>query len=89
MPNPKDNTIDTTPFHIKVSDVNQVKLSKNAGQFVRFHLRDTVFAQMQIKFNNGILERYKGKRNAPDVICDGIAMKFGDAFGSWNFSLLK
>lgn len=85
----KENSeeLDTSPFHIKEDEIDKVVVSKNAGQFVRFSLNDKVFAQMQIKFNNGILERYKGIRNQPDIICDGIPMKFGDAFGSWNFSL--
>ena len=40
---------------------------------------------MQVKFNNGILEKTKGKRS--DFILDGISMKIGDPFGSWNFSI--
>lgn len=81
--------LDINPYHISNKDVNRVVLAKSAGQFIKFLLDEEVFAQMQVKFNNGILERVRNSRQIPDIVVDGIAMKYGDAFGSWNFSLRK
>ena len=83
----KDIKLNTTPFRIKPEEVNRVKLTKNAGQFIQFSIDSNVFAQMQVKFNNGIIEKYKCKRKLPDIEYNGVKIKYGDPFGSWNFSV--
>jgi len=42
---------------------------------------------MQVKFNNGIVEKCK-KKNA-DIECEEIKLSFGKPFSSWNFSVEK
>ena len=64
---------------------DDVVLTKEATSFIGFNVNGTLFAKMQVKFNNGILEKAKG--NYSDFIIDGIKIKNGDPFGSWNFSI--
>lgn len=87
----KNNTINlnTQPFSIAPNDIDRVLLTKNAGQFIQFSIDSQVFAQMQVKFNNGIIERCKYKQKSPDIVYDGVRIKYGDSFGSWNFSVIK
>ena len=40
---------------------------------------------MQVKFNNGFVE--KCKKQTPDFICEGVEMAYGQPFSSWNFSV--
>jgi hypothetical protein len=62
-----------------------VTLTKEATSFIGFRTNGILFAKMQVKFNNGILEKAKG--NSFDFLNDGIRMKKGDPFGSWNFNI--
>ena len=68
-------------------DPNHVRIrkSKTALQSVEFSDKNGVFGEMQIKFNNGILEKPLGGKF--DFKVNGKRMKIGDPFGSWNFSL--
>lgn len=75
--------LNTNP--IKYIDPNCVELTKEATSFIGFKSNKKLFAKMQVKFNNGILEKMKG--NKSDFFLDGISMKMGDPFGSWNFSI--
>lgn len=75
--------INTNP--IKYLDPNSVELTKEATSFIGFKSNNVLFAKMQVKFNNGILEKSKGKKC--DFSLDGFSMKIGDPFGSWNFSI--
>ncbi len=75
--------LNTNP--IKHLDPNSVKLTKEGTSFIGFKLNEKLFAKMQVKFNNGILEKSKGIKF--DFSLDGISMKIGDPFGSWNFSI--
>jgi hypothetical protein len=75
--------LNTNP--IKYLDPNFVTLTKEATSYIGFKLNNKLFAKMQVKFNNGILEKTKG--NKSDFSLDGILMKMGDPFGSWNFSI--
>lgn len=85
-------SINTSPVCIDLSRSNEVIASKHAGQYVSFSLDGRVYAKMQVKFNNGLLELnydHKGnrKRETPSVVIDGIEFIDGDPFGSWNFSV--
>lgn len=75
--------INTNP--IKYLDPNSVELTKEATSLIGFKSNNVIFAKMQVKFNNGILEKSKGKKC--DFSLDGFSMKIGDPFGSWNFSI--
>ena len=75
--------INTAP--IKRLNPSAVFLTKEATSYIGFQSNDIVFAKMQVKFNNGILENVKGDNN--DFNVDGVLMKIGDPFGSWNFNI--
>lgn len=75
--------IDKNP--IKQISISDVTLNKYQTSYVAFNYKGKVFALMQIKFNNGILEKPKGEKF--DYVVDGIKMKFGSPLTSWNFNL--
>lgn len=75
--------IDRTPF--LPSDSIQVSLKKHKSSYVAFYANQKLIGKMQIKFNNGILE--KGTKNDHKWCVDGKFIKQGDPFGSWNFNL--
>jgi len=75
--------INTKPV-IKI-DPKNIELTKEATSFIGFKTNNVLFAKMQVKFNNGILEKSKGNRC--DFLVDGYEMKIGDPFGSWNFTI--
>jgi hypothetical protein len=76
-------SLDKNP--VKQVLISEVKLKKYQTSYIAFSYRDEVFALMQIKFNNGILEKPKG--NVFNYEVDGIKMKFGSPLTSWNFNL--
>jgi hypothetical protein len=75
--------VNTEP--VQISNPDSVELVKVSGAYIGFKSNDIVFAKMQVKFNNGILERADGIKI--DFTVDGINMKKGDPFGSWNFNI--
>ena len=77
--------LDLNTKPIKYLDPNFVVLTKEATSFIGFRSNKDLFAKMQVKFNNGILEKAKG--NKSDFYLDGVSIKIGDPFGSWNFSI--
>jgi hypothetical protein len=65
-----------------------IDIGKYKGSYVGFYNNGDLICKMQVKFNNGILER--ATPDTKDVICiDDIYMKMGDAFGSWNCTPVK
>lgn len=73
--------------NIAVSACN-IDVGKYKGSYVGFYNNGDLICKMQVKFNNGILER--ATPDTKDVICiDDIYMKMGDAFGSWNCTPVK
>jgi hypothetical protein len=76
--------IDTDP--IKYIDPTRVTLTQESSCQVGFRVDGLLFGKMQVKFNNGILEKPKGE--SYDYIVDGTMMVKGDPFGSWNFNLI-
>jgi hypothetical protein len=87
-------SLNNSPVCINLSRSNEVIASKHSGQYVTFSLDGRVYAKMQVKFNNGLLElnydhKGKRKRETPSEIIDGIEFIDGDPFGSWNFSVVK
>ena len=55
---------------------------KNKEQLLSF-----LVGHMQVKFNNGFVEKCKKKN--PDITCEGVKMSYGQPFSSWNFSVEK
>lgn len=78
--------LDTNPFKIDMEDVPLVELRKYQTSYVGFYLRGRLIGKMQVKFNNGFVERCK--KSIPDRTVDGVQMSFGQPFSSWNFCLV-
>lgn len=68
-----------------IFDASIVELGKSSLSDISFSIWNNLFAKMQIKFNNGILEEAKG--NSFDFEIDNIRMKIGSPFNSWNFKI--
>ncbi len=81
----KGYTIEINQQPIKLIEPTSVLLTKEAKSNIGFRVNGILLAKMQVKFNNGILEKADGK--SYDFIEDSIKMKIGDPFGSWNFSV--
>ena len=72
-----------SPYKVEVGD-HDIELQKQSKQNISFLINGNEVAKMQVKFNNGILE--KGTENNFDFEEGGVKMKMGN-FGSWNFSV--
>ena len=67
---------------------NNIDVAKYRSSYIGFYNGENLICKMQVKFNNGILER--AKPETKDVICvDDVYMKMGDAFASWNCTPVK
>jgi hypothetical protein len=80
-------TLKTKPQTIDMSRADDVTVAKYQKSYVAFYLDGNMVGHMQVKFNNGFIE--KCKRNSPDVIHQGIRMAYGHPFSSWNFNVEK
>lgn len=81
----KGLSINTHPTKIDASQANRITLAKHETSFVAFYLDGERIGHMQVKFNNGFVERCK--KAHPDFSVEGIAMAYGKPFSSWNFSI--
>ena len=77
--------LDTHPTKIDATQADRVIVAKHETSFVAFYLDGERIGHMQVKFNNGFVERCKKAR--PDFSVEGIAMAYGKPFSSWNFSI--
>lgn len=77
----------TKPQTIDMSRANDVTVDKYQTSYVAFYLDGTMVGHMQVKFNNGFIE--KCKKTTPDVTYQGVRMAYGQPFSSWNFSVEK
>lgn len=80
-------SINTKPQTIERQRADDVTIEKMDTSYIAFYLDGKRIGHMQVKFNNGFVERCKKK--TPDYICQGIKMTFGKPFSSWNFSVEK
>lgn len=80
-------TLKTTPQTIEKRCADDVTVSKMETSYVAFYLNGRRVGHMQVKFNNGFIE--KCKKANPDVVWQGVPMAFGQPFSSWNFSTEK
>ena len=83
----KGFTVKTTPQTIEERRAKDVTVSKMETSYVAFYLDGRRVGHMQVKFNNGFVERCK--KSTPDFVCQGVAMAYGQPFSSWNFSTEK
>lgn len=77
--------LNTQPFRIQDRDIPAVSVSRYETSYVAFFLQGRRIGHLQVKFNNGFLERCK--KHTPDLVVEGIPMSFGQPFSSWNFNL--
>ena len=83
----KGYILSTEPQTIEIGRANDVTVAKYQTSYVAFYLDGKKVGQMQVKFNNGFVE--KCRKNKPDVVCEGVKMAYGQPFSSWNFSVEK
>ena len=69
-------------------NTSEIIIAKYKKSYIGLYINDNLICKIQVKFNNGILERSEQK--SKNTICvDDIYMKMGDAFGSWNCTPVK
>jgi len=77
--------LSTEPRTIEISRANDVKVKKYQTSYVAFYLDGKKVGQLQIKFNNGFIERCR--KIKADLDYKGIRITYGKPFSSWNFSV--
>ena len=77
--------LNTQPVKISPDLAEKVELRKYQTSFVAFYLNNKRIGHMQVKFNNGFVE--KCKKQTADIIVEGVRMSYGKPFSSWNFSV--
>ena len=83
--NMKGYDLKCEPTTIDMKRADDVTVGKYHTSFVAFYLDGKMVGHMQVKFNNGFIE--KCKKSRPDVIHQGIKMSYGKPFSSWNFNV--
>ncbi len=81
----KNLVINILPTKVTAEKANIVTVEKYQTSYVAFYLEGKRIGHMQVKFNNGFLERCKKQK--PDVVVEGVPMSYGKPFSSWNFSI--
>ena len=69
-----------------ISEIQDIYLEKYKTSYVAFKVDDKILVKLQIKFNNGFIEKTESSNNNKFKI-DDIYFKNGDPFGSWNFNI--
>lgn len=83
----KNYVLKTKPQTIDMSRAKDVTVEKYQTSYVAFYLDGNMVGHMQVKFNNGFVE--KCKKITPDITHQGVKMAYGQPFSSWNFSVEK
>lgn len=83
----KGYDLNTTPPSVEKTRVDDIVVEKYKTSYVAFYLDGQRIGKMQVKFNNGFIE--KCKKNTPDIVEQNVPMSFGQPFSSWNFSVEK
>lgn len=83
----RDYILNTSPQTIDMCHAEDVTVEKYQTSYVRFYHDGKIVGHMQVKFNNGFIE--KCKKTIPDVTHQGVRMAYGQPFSSWNFSVYK
>ena len=78
-------TLKTEPTTVEVDRAQDIVVRKYQTSYVAFYLNDRMIGRMQIKFNNGFIE--KCKKQNPDLIYQNVKISYGKPFSSWNFSI--
>ena len=78
-------TLRTKPQTVDIKRANDITVAKYKTSYVGFYLDNVMVGRMQVKFNNGFLE--KCKKTHPDITHQNVKMSYGQPFSSWNFSV--
>lgn len=78
-------TLKTEPTTVEVDRAQDIVVKKYQTSYVAFYLNNRMIGRMQIKFNNGFIEKCK-KQNL-DLIYQDVKISYGKPFSSWNFSI--
>ena len=85
---PKNNIygmeINKNPIKQNLSP-QHITLTKKMTSYIIFNYQGVQFAQMQVKFNNGILDN-PTQNGGHDFLIEDKIIKKGDPFSSWNVS---
>jgi hypothetical protein len=65
--------------------LDQIKVVKHSTSYLDFRTNDISLGLLQVKFNNGFLEKCKGKSH--DFLLGNQKANYGSPFTSWNFSI--
>lgn len=89
----KGYSVETDPVSINSERADEINLDRFQTSYVGFFLDGRMIGKMQVKFNNGFLEKYLNHKNQPkkksfDFEYEGEKFLYGNPFGSWNFSLV-
>lgn len=89
----KGYSVETDPISINSDQAEEISLDKYETSYLGFFLHGRMIGKMQVKFNNGFLEKYLNRKGHPkkknyDFEYEGIKFLYGDPFGSWNFSFI-
>ena len=84
----KKGTIYEAPPSLEGINIDRI-YAKPYKSFVGFYLNDVLLYKMQVKFNNGILERSEKTGRRDILIGDGYYASYGNPITSWNFSVVK
>lgn len=76
----------TTPPVLSEDQIERMTIHRLDTSYVLFKVDNRPVGKMQVKFNNGFLE--KCSKSIPDFVVDGIRMTKGSPLSSWNFSLI-
>ena len=69
-----------------ISEIQDIYLEKYKTSYVAFKVGNKILVKLQIKFNNGFIEKTESSQNNKFKI-DDIYFKNGDPFGLWNFNI--
>ena len=85
--NKKGYSLKTQPQTIEISRASDVVVKKYQTSYISFYLDDVKVGQMEVKLNNGIVE--KCKKKVAYIECEGKRLSYGKPFSYWYFSVEK
>jgi hypothetical protein len=76
------------PHKANYFSVDDITLEKYGTSYVAFKIHNKIIVKLQVKFNNGFIEKVKKTSVGGKSFKIGdIIFKIGDPFGSWNFNI--
>lgn len=79
-------SIDDNSYNFNIDNIHLYNDPNTDYIIFRYYNKD--IGKMQIKFNNGILEKSKSKKSKY-ILSDGTLYKLGNCISSWNYNKIK